>query len=235
MSMEQNIQRMGHFLRQFPLFRELTDDEMIPLVDLMKSRTFSTNSFVFMKDEPITNVYFILEGEVKIFRTSIEGKEQIVNILKAPDMFPHRGLFREDNYPANAQVMENSRLMYLSITDFEQFLIMYPHVSIKMFRILSEIIGDLQSRLEEKILFTVYEQIVMLLIRLTKNYGKQINEVEHKIGLQFTNQDLANMIGSSRETVSRTLTLLRRKKLIRNDDDGFCIVNYEELKEQFNI
>lgn len=233
--MKHNSESTGNFLRQFPIFKELTDDEIIPLIELMETRTFPTNSFVFMKDEPITNVYFILDGEVKIFRTSIEGKEQIVNILKAPDMFPHRGLFRQDNYPANAQVMKDTRLMYLSIADFEQFLIMYPRVSIKMFRILSGIIGDLQSRLEEKILFTVYEQIVMLLIRLAKNHGKQINDVEYKIGLQFTNQDLANMIGSSRETVSRTLTLLRKEKLIRNDEDGYVIIKFNKLKDEFNL
>src|SRR5699024_9601730 len=126
-------------------------------------------------EEPINKVYFILHGEIKILQTSVDGKEQIINILKAPDMFPHQGLFRQGNYPANAQVNKEAKLMYISIADFEQFLLIYPRVSVKMFRILGEIIIDLQNRLQEKILYTIYEQIVLLLIRLTNNYGKAIN------------------------------------------------------------
>src|SRR5699024_8521555 len=189
--MNKETEKMKYFLRQFPLFKELTDYEIMPLIDLMSTNIYAPDTFVFMKDEPITDVYFILRGEVKIFQTSMEGKEQIINILKAPDMFPHQGLFRQGNYPANAQVTTETKLMNISIADFEQFLLIYTQVSIKMFRILGEIIVDLQSRLQEKILFTVYEQIVMLLIRLTNNYGEKINENEYKITLNFTNQDLA--------------------------------------------
>lgn len=219
------------FLRHFPLFKNLSDYELIPLADLMETRTFEKESFIFMKTDPLTHVYFIFEGEVKIFRTNPEGKEQIINILKAPDMFPHQGLFRQGNYPANAQVNKNSKLMRISIADFEEFLILYPSVSMKMFRILGEIIVDLQNRLEERLLLTVYEQIVRLLLRLADHYGKEINEEEILISLQFTNQDLANMIGSSRETVSRTISLLRKENHIRNDREGYYIVKYENLKE----
>lgn len=233
--MEQAVEQKRHFLRQFPLFKDLTDTEITPLIDLMDTKIYPKDTFVFMKDEPITKVYFILEGEVKIFQTSVEGKEQIVNMLKAPDMFPHQGLFRQGNYPANAQINKDAKLMFISIADFEQFLLIYPHVSIKMFRILGEIIIDLQTRLQEKILLTTYEQIVMLLLRLTNNYGKQLNEEEFQITINFTNQELANMIGSSRETVSRTLTALRKEGLIRNDEEGYCIVNYDRLKVEFTF
>ena len=233
--MEQAIDRKRHFLRQFPLFKDLTDTELTPLIDLMDTKAYPKDTFVFMKDEPITKVYFILEGEVKIFQTSVEGKEQIVNMLKAPDLFPHQGLFRQGNYPANAQINKDAKLMFISIADFEQFLLIYPHVSIKMFRILGEIIVDLQTRLQEKILLTTYEQIVMLLLRLTNNYGKQLNGEEFQITINFTNQELANMIGSSRETVSRTLTALRKEGLIRNDEEGHCIVNYDRLKDEFTL
>lgn len=217
------------FLKQFPLFKNLSDYELIPLADLMETRTFDKDSFIFMKSDPLTQVYFILEGEVKIFRTTSDGKEQIVNILTAPDMFPHQGLFRQGNYPANAQVNRRSRIMTISIADFEEFLILFPSVSIKMFRILGEIIVDLQNRLEERLLLTVYEQIVRLLLRLADNYGRSINEEETLIDLQFTNQDLANMIGSSRETVSRTVSLLRKEGHLRNDSEGYYIVKYEDL------
>ncbi|HLS36316.1 MAG TPA: Crp/Fnr family transcriptional regulator [Bacillota bacterium] len=228
---EQKIQ----FLRKFSLFKNLSDYEMLPLTDLMNTKTYEKDTFIFMKNERLTHVYFILEGEIKIFRTNPDGKEQIINILKAPDMFPHQGLFRQGNYPANAQVSKEAKLMSISIADFEEFLIVYPSVSVKMFRILGEIIVDLQNRLEERMLLSVYEQIIKLFIRLADNYGKQVNEDEKIISLQFTTQDLASMIGSSRETVSRTISLLRKENLLRTDENGYYIVQYDALKSQLSI
>lgn len=233
--MSYNSEKKIYFLKQFPLFKNLSDYELKPLADLMETKVYKKDSFVFMKTDNLTHVYFILEGKVKIFRTNPDGKEQIINMLKAPDMFPHQGLFRQGNYPANAQVNKDTKLMSISIADFEEFLIVYPSVSVKMFRILGEIILDLQNRLEERLLLTVYEQIVRLFIRLANNHGKSINEDEMVISLQFTNQDLANMIGSSRETVSRTISQLRKENLIKNDDDGFYVVNYIGLKDQLSL
>src|SRR5690625_435100 len=228
---EQKIQ----FLRKFSLFKNLSDYEMLPLTDLMNTKTYEKDTFIFMKNERLTHVYFILEGEIKIFRTNPDGKEQIINILKAPDMFPHQGLFRQGNYPANAQVSKEAKLMSISIADFEEFLIIYPSVSIKMFRILGEIIVDLQNRLEEKMLLTVYDQVVRLLLRLTNNYGKRINDEEYKISLNLTNLDLANMIGTSRETVSRTLSLLRKEGIVKNDAKGLYIIKYDRLKHEAEL
>lgn len=228
---EQKIQ----FLRTFPLFKNLSDYEMKPLAELTESLTYEKDSFIFLKDEPLTHVYFILEGEVKIFRTNPDGKEQIVNMLKSPDMFPHQGLFRQGNYPANAQVTKETKLLSISIANFEEFLIVYPSVSMKMFRILSEIIFDLQNRLEERMLFSVYDQIIMQLLRLANKHGQRISDHEMKISLQLTNQDLANMIGSSRETVSRTISLLRKEGYVRSDEKGNYIVKYYDLKDKLTL
>jgi len=233
--MSSDSEKKMYFLKQFPLFKNLSDYELKPLADLMDTRRYPRDSFVFMKSELLTHVYFILDGEVKIFRTNPDGKEQIINILKAPDMFPHQGLFRKGHYPANAQISKEAKLMTMSIADFEEFLIVYPAVSIKMFRILGEIIVDLQNRLEERLLLTVYEQIIRLFLRLADNHGEQLNDEETVISLQFTNQDLANMIGSSRETVSRTVSLLRKEKFIRSDEQGNHVIKYFDLKEQLTL
>lgn len=228
-------QSIQSLLQQFPLFKDLSDEEMMPIVNLAKSHKYRAGTHVFMQDEPLTNVYFIQKGRIKIYRTDLQGKEQIINILVSGQMFPHQGFFRKGNYPAHAQVLEDSSLILIPIQSFEEFLMKNPQVCIKIFRILGDLIVDLQNRLEEKILQNSYEQIISLLIRLASNYGEEIGEQIFVIKNQFTNRDLANMIGSSRETVNRTLNQLKKKGLLRTDSAGHFIVNIEALKNELSI
>lgn len=224
-----NTKSIRNLLQRFPIFKNLNEFEIEPVVDLAKQRMYPNGSHIFMQGDRLTNVYFIHQGKVKIYRTDMQGNEQIVNVLQPGDMFPHQGFFRQDDYPAHAEAIGDLILVYIPIQSFEEFLIAHPEICIKLFRVLGDIIVDLQNRLKEKILHNTYEQIVMLLLRLSKSHGEKINSHTFKIATQFTNRELANMIGSSRETVSRTLTQLRKQKCIENDKDGFLLVNIDLL------
>lgn len=220
------------FLKQFPVFKDLDEFEMMPIVDFSATKTFQPGQIIFMQDEPITEVYFIKSGKVKIYKTDYEGKEQIVNMLQKNDMFPHQGLFRKGNYPAHAEIIdETTTLISIPIASFENFLITYPEICIKMFRVLGEIIVDLQNRLEQKMLYNINDQIIMLLLRLADRNSEQLDDGLSKINMLFTNRELANMIGSSRETVSRTLTQLKKKELVFVDKDGHLVIDYHGLEE----
>ncbi|MUK90594.1 cyclic nucleotide-binding domain-containing protein [Ornithinibacillus sp. L9] len=227
-----NIQSVKELLQKFPIFKDLNDAEMEPILDLAKHRMYRQGSHIFMQGDPLTNVYFIHQGKVKIYKTDLHGKEQIVNVLQKGDMFPHQGFFRQDDYPAHAEVAEDAMLIYIPINLFENFLLTHPEICVKLFRVLGDIIVDLQRRLEEKIMLNTYEQIIMLLIRLSKKYGKELEDGNVKITTQFTNRELANMIGSSRETVSRTLTQLKKAELISNDSKGNILLDVEALEAE---
>lgn len=227
-----NKQSIRKLLQRFPFFKHLTEYEMEPIVDLAKHRLYRNRSHVFMQGDQLTNVYFIHQGQVKIYKTDLHGKEQIVNVLQPGDMFPHQGFFRQDNYPAHAEAVGDIVLIYIPIQSFEDFLIAHPEICVKLFRVLGDIIVDLHSRLEEKILYNTFDQIIMLLLRLIKSHGEEIDTDKYVINTPFTNRELANMIGSSRETVSRTLTKLKNDQCVETDPNGLLIVYPEALKEQ---
>ncbi len=227
-----NTQSIQELLQKVPLFKDLTDYEMEPIVELAKHRMYRHGTHIFMQGDPLTNVYFIHQGKVKIYKTDFHGKEQIVNILQPGDMFPHQGFFRQDDCPAHSEVLEDAILIYIPIKTFENFLITHPEICVKLFRVLGDKIMDLQNRLEEKILHNTYEQIIMLLLRLAKDYGKETKDEMIKINTHFTNRELANMIGSSRETVSRTLTQLKKQSLITTDKSGSFILDTDALEEE---
>ncbi|MEK4085410.1 Crp/Fnr family transcriptional regulator [Psychrobacillus sp. FSL K6-1415] len=227
-----NVESIQALLQRFSLFKDLTNAEIEPILDLAKNRLYRQGTHIFMQDDPLTNVYFIHQGQIKIYRTDMQGKEQIVNVLGEGEMFPHMGFFRKGTYPAHAEVLEDAILIYIPIHLFEEFLKTNPEICVKIFSILGDKIVDLQNRLEEKMLHNTYEQIILLLLRLAKSHGKKFDDDHYIFTTQFTNRDLANMIGSSRETVSRTLTSLKKSKLISSNPAGNIILNMDKLKDE---
>ncbi|MCM3737708.1 Crp/Fnr family transcriptional regulator [Bacillus cytotoxicus] len=218
-------------LRGIFLFKELSEEEIQPFVEISQIRMYKDKSFVFMQDDPLDRVFFIHSGKVKIHKIDASGKEQIVSILEAGEMFPHAGFFRKGTFPAHAEILEDAQLIVIPIADFEVILIKSPELCIKLFTVLGEKIVDLQNRLEEQILHDTYDQIIMLLLRLCKSNGVQIDD-KYKITTHFTNRELANMIGTSRETMSRTISYLRKKDIIDTDEDGCFLIDRNKLVEE---
>ena len=219
-------------LAKFSLFRDLDDHELDKIVDISISREWMKNSHIFMQGEPLENVYFINEGKVKIYKSDANGREQIVAILKKGEMFPHVGFFRKGGYPGYSEVLQKASLVVVPISQFEKVLVDNPHLSIKVFKVLGEKIVDLQERLEAQILNNTYEQIIKLLIRLGELHGEKREDGTVLLKADFTNKDLANMIGTTRETVSRTLTKMKKEELLSTDSDGNMLLNPDLLMDE---
>lgn len=219
-------------LSWFPIFRELEGHELDKIAAISLSKEFSKGAHVFMQGDPLKNVYFVSNGKIKIYKSDVNGKEQIVSIQKKGDMFPHVGFFRKGDYPAYSEVLEPSTLVSVPISEFENVLIDNPELCIKLFRVLGEKIVDLQNRLEEQILNNTNEQIIKLLVRLGKTHGAEQADGAIFLKAEFTNRDLANMIGTTRETVSRTLTKMKKDNLIKVDSQGNMLFDPERLLEE---
>lgn len=127
-----NTDTIKELLQNVPLFKDLTDYEIEPIIDLAKYGMYRHGTHIFMQGDPLTNVYFIHQGKIKTYKTDFHGKEQIVNILQPGDMFPHQGFFRQDSCPAHAEVLEDAVLIYIPIQSFENFLITYPEISVNV-------------------------------------------------------------------------------------------------------
>ena len=229
------IDAIKKLLSGFSLFRELNDYELTKFADIAIARDWKKQSHVFLQGDPLENVYFIYDGRIKVYKSDVNGKEQIVAIMMKGDMFPHVGFFRKGDYPAYAEVLEPSTLIAVPISKFETVLIENPELCIKVFRVLGEKIVDLQNRLEEQILNNTYEQIIKLLIRLGQKYGKELEDGRILLKAEFTNKDLANMIGTTRETISRTLTKMKKDNLIEVDDEGDMLLDIEVLMEEIQL
>ncbi len=218
-------------LSDVPIFKELSAAELDPIVKIAQTRFYKHKMYVFMQDDHLDRVFFIHSGKIKIYKTDQSGKEQLISVLEQGEMFPHAGFFRKGNFPAHAEVMDDAILIVIPIDKFEDILISYPELCIKLFKVLGEKIVDLQGRLEEQVLHNTYEQIILLLLRLCKSNGEEVGE-RYRLTTQFTNRELANMIGTSRETVSRTINHVKKKEYVTQDQEGFYLIDREALQQE---
>ena len=213
---------MRNFLKKFPLFSELTDSEFEYLKQMVTERTFKKQTYIFMEGSKHEAVYFIQTGTVKVFKVDEAGNEQGICLLKPGDMFPHVGFFDDSPYPATAEVVQESKLLIVRIEDFERFLLGNPKVAMEVMKTMGKKTIELQQRLQELISGDVYKRVTSLLLRFAKESG-QVKENGIFIAMPISNKELANMVGTSRESISRALNQFRKLHLIEIDKDGIMI------------
>jgi CRP/FNR family transcriptional regulator len=220
---------MANWLMEIPLFKDLSKEELAPFVEVAKIRLYKQRRYVFMAGDHLDRVFFIRSGKVKLYKTDFTGREYIISILEPGDMFPDAGVFRQGKFIVNAEVLEDTQLIVMPINNFESLLISNPNLCIQFFKVLGERIDDLEGKLEAQILHNTYEQIILLLIRLCHSNGEK-TEQGYKLKTKFTNSDFAKMIGTSRESVCRTLNQLKNKDYVFLNREGFYFIDRDSLK-----
>ncbi|WP_213810048.1 Crp/Fnr family transcriptional regulator [Jeotgalicoccus sp. WY2] len=221
-------------ISQITIFNTLTDEEQQEIAKITHIRHFhKSNHFLSARSNGI--FLFYIDGNIKVYRYSADGREQIVNFFGAGEMVPHHAIFRDDPYPANAVSMNEIRVLMIGKADFETLLKNHSDIMIKMFKYLGSMIVDLQNRLYDKILHPADEQLLKSILRLAVSYGKDIDEDNSLITLRVTKQDIGSMIGLSRETVSRNISLFKKLGLMYENKEGYIlntvkINNYITLK-----
>ncbi|MFN7252341.1 MAG: Crp/Fnr family transcriptional regulator [Anaerobacillus sp.] len=220
-------------LREFPSFKNIDDIELREMSCYFSYKKVKKNNHIFLQGDPFHSIYFLCSGRVKISRSDTHGREQLVGVCNDGEMFPHLGYyFGNTGYPASALVLEDAQLLYVPSENIRKLLTDYPNVSIILLKIMGEKMIDLQCRLEEKLLCSVHEQVIKLLLRLAKKHGIRLSNGTTLIKTPFQNKELACIIGSTRETVSRIMNKLEANSLIERDQEGRIIINEELLRDE---
>lgn len=222
-------------ISQITIFNTLTDEEQQEIAKITHIRHFHKSNHLFYQHDQMEYFFFIIDGNIKVYRYSADGREQIVNFFGAGEMVPHHAIFRDDPYPANAVSMNEIRVLMIGKADFETLLKNHSDIMMKMFKYLGSMIVDLQNRLYDKILHPADEQLLKSILRLAVSYGKDIDEDNSLITLRVTKQDIGSMIGLSRETVSRNISLFKKLGLMYENKEGYIILNTVKINNYITL
>jgi CRP-like cAMP-binding protein len=220
------------FLKYVPIFSELNDATIEKISKIGIRKTFKKDSVVLYEHETGSALFVIVEGKVKISRVSDDGREVILTILNDSDFFGEMAILDGLSRSANVTAMEDSELFIIQRNDFIALLQTHPEISIALLKELTQRMRAADLKIKSLSLKDAEGKVATVILQLADDLGKIKNgtvEIE-KLPLQH---DLANMAGTSRETISRTLHSLVKKELIELKGSKLKIINYEKFKELF--
>ncbi|NLM45862.1 MAG: Crp/Fnr family transcriptional regulator [Firmicutes bacterium] len=218
------------YLRKVPFFTDLPAQDLEMVAGIMVERFYPKGTILFLEGDRGEALFVIASGRVKISKSSADGREQILHILGDGDIFAEVILFDRDPYPATAEAAEDTHCWLLYSTAMEQLLHRQPMLAIKLLRIMSRRLRQAQILIRDLALHDVYGRTAGLLLRLLKSEGKP-----HKKGImldvQLTRQEMASMIGTSRETVARVLSRFQKEGILLLEKQKIVILDAEKLQE----
>ena len=219
-------------LRNVPIFTDLRDPDLNKIASKMVPRVYEKGQMILLEESMGETFFIITQGAVKVTRLSADGREVILAILGESDFFGEMSLLDGEGRSANIVANEDAKVLTLSRNDFLDCLESYPKIAIALLEELATRLRKSDQQIESLSLSDSEHRIGITLIRLAGELGtiKQGHVTVKNLPYQ---QDIANMAGTSRETVSRTLKLLEDKKLVRRENRNLTIYNYDAFRQAF--
>jgi CRP/FNR family transcriptional regulator, cyclic AMP receptor protein len=226
--MEENY----NFLRFVPIFADLDDNAIDQILKLGMRKSFKKDSVVFFENEADTALFVIIEGQVKVSRVSDDGKEVILTILGESDFFGEMAILDGSNRSANVTAMTDTEMFIIQRSDFLNLLQSHPEVAVSLLVELAHRLRAADMKIKSLSLKDAEGKVATVILQLADDVGKIKNGTVEIEKLPFQH-DLANMAGTSRETISRTLHAFAKKGLVELNGSNLKIVNYEKFKETY--
>lgn len=227
------MQQPNNFLKYVPIFSELDDDTLEKISKLGIRKSFKRESVVLFEHETGTALFVIIEGKVKVSRVSDDGKEVILTILGESDFFGEMAILDGLSRSANVTAMEDSELFIIQRSEFLELLHLHPEVSVALLQELTQRLRSADMKIKSLSLKDAEGKVATVILQLADDVGK-IKQGTVEIEKLPFQHDLANMAGTSRETISRTLHTFAKKGLVELDGSKLRIMNYEKFKELFS-
>ena len=199
-------------LAKVPIFSGLAENELSFLAQRAVPRNYRAGEIVFSEGEPCSGLYVVEKGHIRIFKSSAEGREQVLGIEGPGSSVAELPVFDGGNYPATVAAMQESRLLFVSKQDFQALCLSHPQVALKVLRVVGTRLRRLVGIIEELSFTTVRHRLASYLLRMARAAGKDGGAIE--ITLPASNQEVASQIGTVRELVSRNLSRFQAEGMI---------------------
>src|SRR5215831_21065463 len=217
-------------LRQVPILAGLSETELQFLVERAVPRTYEKGELIFSEGDPCAGLFIIESGHVRIFKSSPNGREQVLTVEGPGSSIAELPVFDGGNYPASTAAADQARVYFISKQDFHSLCLVHPQVPLKVLKVVGARLRRLVGIIEELSFTTVRSRLIVALVRRAKTGKKTREGIE--IELPPSNQELASEIGTVRELVSRNLSRLQAEDLIHMDGKTVTIADLKRLQAE---
>jgi CRP-like cAMP-binding protein len=214
-------------LKSIPYFSGLSLTELEAVKRHVFEKSVERNELILLEEEPAEAVYFVVSGAVKAFKTSAEGKEQILCLLRPGESFNDVPIFDGGPNPASVIAMSPVTLYGISKTDMRTLLQEHPNIATNIIKVLAERVRHFVSLVEDLSFRHVIGRVAKILLKYAADGTRP--------GPRLTQQEIAAMVGTAREVVSRSLKALEAEGAIRMDHHRIVIISKEILEEMSGV
>lgn len=222
----------GEFLKSVPIFSDLEADRLNQISQLGTRKFYKKDSTVLHENETGSALFVIISGRVKISRQSDDGKEVILTILNESDFFGEMAILDGMSRSATVTAIEESELFLIQRADFLNLLQEHPEISVALLQELTQRLRASDLKIKSLSLKDAEGKVASVILQLADDIGK-IKQGKVEIERLPFQHDLANMAGTSRETISRTIHSFAKRGLIELEGARLRINNYEKFKELY--
>ena len=220
-------------LQSVSIFWDLNEDELGHIADKMVAKHFENGNYIFLEDSEGEQCFFVLEGSVKVTRLSKDGREVILAMLNEGDFFGEMSLLDGESRSANVIALEKTKVLTLYRNDFIEVVNDYPQIAVQLLKELARRLRKSDRQIASLSLSDAEKRIALCIIRFADEQGV-IQNGKVSIPKAPIQQDIANMAGTSRETVSRALGLLEKEDLIERNGRELIILDYKKFIKEFD-
>ncbi|HSW38806.1 MAG TPA: Crp/Fnr family transcriptional regulator [Acidobacteriota bacterium] len=214
-------------IRTVPLFSTLSDEEFKKISHIFVTRSYRKNQIIFLEEETGNYMYLVASGKVKVSKSSAGGKETILAIHRTGDFFGEMSLLDGKTEPATVSAMEDAKIISVSGADFHRYLLHNEKVILQIIQVLCARLRQVWQT-QSQSSSTAESRIRTGIHDLSRKHG--IRDVHGTIiDLKITHQELAEMVRTSRETVTRVLTQLREQNIIEINERRIVVLDEKKL------
>ena len=213
-------------LSQVDLFKGLTVEQLEAIARIISDKEYKKGQLIFSEGDEGVGFYLVISGRVKVYKLSPEGKEQIMHIFGPGQPFAEVPVFEGSRYPANAEAMERCKLFFFPKKAFISLIQENPSLSINMLASLSQRLKQFSNLIESLSLKEVPGRLASYLLYLSDRNGS-IDEFQ----LDIAKSQLASLLGTIPETLSRIFAKMDSKKLVEINGPRITILNRIGLED----
>jgi CRP/FNR family transcriptional regulator len=217
-------------LNRCPLFSGLSDPEIDQIVGIGIKKTYEKGEMIFSEGQEATGFFVNLSGQIKVYKLSADGREQILHIIHPTEAFAEAALFAGWTYPAFADALERSLILYVPKDRFLGLIRKNPQLSLNIIGGLSSWLRRFVDLVEEVSLKDVSARVSKYLLDSSIRSGQK-QEGGIVFELEVNKTQLASRLGTISETLSRAFRKLQNRKIIRVEGKRITILNKEALEE----
>jgi len=225
----QEDKRVLWYLKKVPLLSELAPDAVATVAETVEMKEIRRRQVIYLPGDPGSAVFLVNGGRVKVSKVTRDGKELTLAYRGPGEIFGEACLIDGGPREEMAEAMENALVTEIQRPEFERLLQTQPMLGYRMTKVLAQRRREVESKIENLVFKDVNSKLAELLLRLATEYGVDDSRGT-LVALKITHQEMANLIGSTRETVSLTLAQFKRKGLIQTEGRKVIISDREGLR-----